>query len=98
MKKEELQKQLNAYREKTCKLPGGQIYQMATEIITIHGVAWAMENMSERAWKVIERANEKKTLEGCAKYVMNEARKSLGGNGDLPPEEMTRLIGAYFAG
>lgn len=98
MKKDDLKKQLDAYRAKICKMPGGEIYNKATEIITINGVAWAMEQMGERAWRAIERAGNDKTLVGCAGYVMSEARKTLGGHGDLPPEEMTRLIGAYFAG
>lgn len=98
MKKADLKQQLEAYRAKVCKMQSAQVYQKATEIVTMHGVAWAMENMGERAWKVIERADVKKTLEGCAGYVMQKARKSLGGHGDLPSEEMSRLIGAYFAG
>lgn len=96
MKREDVKRQLDAYREKTCKLTGGQIYQKATEIIVMHGVADAIGRIPERGWRMIERAGADKTLEGCAQHVMHEARRTLGGHGDLPPEEMMRLITEYF--
>ena len=98
MTREDVKAQLQAYRTKTCALTSGQVYERATEIITIHGIADAMERIPERGWRAIERAGKDKTLAGCAAHVVREARKTLGGHGDLPPEEMLRLIMAYFAG
>lgn len=98
MTRNDIKRQLQAYRTKTCALTSAQVYERATEIITIHGIADAMERIPERGWRAIERAGNDKTLEGCAGYVVREARKTLGGHGDLPPEEMLRLIMEYFAG
>lgn len=98
MTREDVGRQLDAYREATCRLKSGEVYKKATEIIVMHGVADAMERMPERGRRAMERAGADKTLEGCAQHVMAEARKTLGGHGDLPPEEMLRLILEYFVG
>lgn len=97
----DLKKQLEEYRTQMKAKPGAQVYTASQEIIFIEGIAAHLDALCKQDVGVkaaIEAANTSKSLIGCAKHCMERARKSIGGHGDLPAEDMAMLIWEYFAG
>ncbi len=96
---EALRKEMDTYRTETKKKSGDQVYPMSQEIIFMEGIAAHLQTLCREDAAVadaIAAAGERKTLIGCAKHCMAQAKKQIGNHGDLPSGDMAMLVWDYF--
>lgn len=90
--------EIEAYRKKIYTMKPEEIYRDSINVIFTEGTAYYAKQLAEADTMLANLiVIDGKTLEGCAKHVMDKARSVCGGMGaDLPTDDFHAYIWDYY--
>lgn len=90
--------EIKAYKSKVLAMKPEEIYRNSIQIIFTEGTAYYTRELAEADNMLANLVLiDGKTLEGCARHVMDKARSVCGGMGaDLPTEDFHAFIWEFY--